>query len=202
MSAFRSVVVGAGALLAAGDTLQEITGGAKFSDQVVKPTYLAGSVLGLIGVFVLALALLALQARQTELTGRGHRAVAIAAGFGTMLLFAINWSTTFLDPAAAKVVPGFLDNTPPAILVAGYFGSTAVFGLAWVAYSVVMLRSGVFRKLPVILILVAALATAVPFLAFAMTVFGLGLIWLGLAAARVPGPQPAESVVATPDPVG
>ena len=199
MSAFKSVLAGAGVLLAASDALQGITRGATFSDQVVKPTYLVGSALGLIGAFVLALALLALQARRAERTGRADRAAAIAAGFGTMLLFAVNWSTTFLDPAAAKVAPGFINHTPPAILVAGYFGSVAIFGLAWVAYSVVMLRSGIFPKLPVILILIAALATALPFLPFVMTVFGIGLIWLGLAS-RIPEPRPAPSPVRTPDP--
>ena len=199
MSAFKSVLAGAGVLLAASDALQGITRGATFSDQVVKPTYLVGSALGLIGAFVLALALLALQARRAERTGRAGRAAAIAAGFGTMLLFAVNWSTTFLDPAAAKVAPGFINHTPPAILVAGYFGSVAIFGLAWVAYAVVMLRSGIFPKLPVILILIAALASALPFLPFAMTVFGIGLIWLGLAS-RVPEPRPVPSPVRTPDP--
>lgn len=199
MSAFKSVVAGAGVVLVAGDTLQEITTGATFSDQVVKPTYIAGSVLLLIGTFVLALALLALQARQAERPVRRSRATAIAAGFGTMLLFAINWSTTFLDPAAAKVVPGFINNTPPAGLIAGYFGSVAIFGLAWAAYSVVMLRSGVFPKLPVVLILIASLASALPFLPFAMTFFGIGLIWLSLSASRIPEPQP--SPLRTPDPV-
>ncbi len=199
MSAFKSVLAGAGVLLAASDALQGITRGATFSDQVVKPTYLVGSALGLIGAFVLALALLALQARRAERTGRADRAAAIAAGFGTMLLFAVNWSTTFLDPAAAKVAPGFINHTPPAILVAGYFGSVAIFGLAWVAYSVVMLRSGIFPKLPVILILIAALASALPFLPFAMTVFGIGLIWLGLAS-RIPAPRTVPSPVRTPDP--
>jgi len=200
VSAFKSVVVSAGALLAASDALQGVTGGAKFSDQVVKPTYLAGSVLGLIGVFMLALALLALQARQAERTGRGNRPAAIAAGLGIMLLAGVSWSVTFLDPAAAKVAPGFINNTPPAILVAGYFGSLVIFGLAWAAYSVVMLRSGVFAKLPVILILIGALGSAAPFLPFAMTAFGIGLVWLGLSASRIPQPQPRPSAVRLPDP--
>lgn len=199
VSAFKSVVAGAGALLVASDLLQQITRGATFSDQVVKPTYLAGSVLGLIGVFMLALALLAMEARQAGRPGRGRRAVAVAAGFGTMLLAAVQWSTTFLDPAAAKVAPGFINNTPPAILVAGYFGTLAVFGLSWAAYSVVMLRSRAFPRLPVIVILVAALASAVPFLPFTLTVFGIGLVWLGLAAARVPVPGPAPRTGVAPD---
>ena len=200
MSAFQSVVAGAGVLLAASDILQGVTGGATFSDQVVKPTYLAGSAFGLIGAFMLALALLTLQARRAERAGRASRAVAVAAGFGVMLLFAVNWSTTFLDPAAAKVVPSFINNTPPVILVAGYFSSVAIFGLAWVAYSIMMLRGRVLPKLPVILILIAALASALPFLPFAMTFFGIGLIWLALAS-RVREPQAEPSPLRAPDPV-
>lgn len=200
MSTFKSVVVSAGVLLAASDALQQVTAGAKFSDQVVKPTYWAGSVLGLIGAFVLALALLALQARQADRAGRAGRAVAVATGFGVMLLACINWSATFVDPAAARVAPGFINNTPPAILVAGYFGSLAVFALSWVAYSIVMLRSGVFARLPVVVILVAALGSAVPFLPFTMTVFGIGLAWLGLSASRTPQPEALAQVLRSPSP--
>lgn len=201
MSVFKPVLVSAGVLLAASDTLQEITGGRTFSDQVVKPTYVVGSALGLTGAFMLALALLALRAWRAERTARDGRAAAIAAGFGTMLLFAINWSTTFLDPAAAKVAPGFINNTPPAILVAGYFGSLVVFALAWVAYSVVMLRGGAFPRLPVVLILVAALGCALPFVPFAMTAFGVGFVWLGVAASRTSEPAPLPGEMRTPDPV-
>jgi hypothetical protein len=202
VSVFKPVLVSAGVLLAASDTLQEITGGHTFSDQVVKPTYLVGSALGLTGAFMLALALLALRAWRAERTAGAGRAAAIAAGFGTMLLFAINWSTTFLDPAAAKVAPGFINNTPPAILVAGYFGSLVVFALAWVAYSVVMLRGGAFPRLPVVLILVAALGCALPFVPFAMTAFGIGFVWLGVAASRTsePAPAPLPGAIRTPDP--
>ena len=201
MSVFKPVLVSAGVLLAASDTLQEITGGRTFSDQVVKPTYVVGSALGLTGAFMLALALLALRAWRAERTVGAGRAAAIAAGFGTMLLFAINWSTTFLDPAAAKVAPGFINNTPPAILVAGDFGSLVVFALAWVAYSVVMLRGGAFPRLPVVLILVAALGCALPFVPFAMTAFGIGFVWLGVAASRTSEPAPLPGEMRTPDPV-
>jgi hypothetical protein len=155
----------------------------------------------LTGAFMLALALLALRAWRAERTVGAGRAAAIVAGFGTMLLFAINWSTTFLDPAAAKVAPGFINNTPPAILVAGYFGSLVVFALAWVAYSVVMLRGGAFPRLPVVLILVAALGCALPFVPFAMTAFGIGFVWLGVAASRTSEPAPLPGEMRTPDPV-
>jgi hypothetical protein len=198
--AFKSAIVGAGVLMAASDALQGVTGGARFSDQVVKPTYLAGSVLGLIGVLVLALALLALHARLGDRVGPAGRAVAIVAGFGIMLLAGVTWSTTFLDPAAAKVAPGFINNTPPPILVAGYFGSLAVFGLAWAAYSIVMLRSRVFARLPVILILVAALASAAPFVPFALTAFGIGLVWLGLSTSPIPEQRLLPSVTRSPSP--
>src|ERR1700733_15372767 len=92
VSVFKPVLVSAGVLLAGCGTRQEITGGRTFSDQVVKPTYVVGSALGLTGAFMLALALLALQAWRAERTVGAGRAAAIAAGFGTMLLFAINWS--------------------------------------------------------------------------------------------------------------
>ena len=76
-----------------------------------------------------------------------------------------------------------------------------VFALAWVAYSVVMLRGGAFPRLPVVLILVAALGCALPFVPFAMTAFGIGFVWLGVAASRTSEPAPLPGEMRTPDPV-
>jgi len=140
MSLFKPVVTSAGVLLALSDIAEEIAPGSKFSDHVVTPAFRAGAFIGLIGVFVLALALMQLHNRQTERMGRGALVTALFAGFGTMLLACVTWSTAFLDPAAGKVAPALIDNTPPAILVVGFFVSLAWFGLSWAAYTIVMLR--------------------------------------------------------------
>ena len=79
-----------------------------------------------------------------------------------MLLACVTWSTAFLDPAAAKVAPALIDNTPPAILVVGFFLSLAWFGLSWAAYAIVMLRSGVLAIAPVVVMLLGALACCCP----------------------------------------
>jgi hypothetical protein len=188
MSAFKPVVATAGILLALSDVLQEVTSGSTFSDQVVRPTYMAGSFLGLVGCFVLALAVIQLRARIGDRTSRGGLVAALFAGFGVMLLAAVNWSTSFVDPAAAKAYPAFINDTPPAILVAGFFTTLAWFGLSWVAYAVVMIRSGALPRLPLVLLLICALGAALPFVPFAMAGFGLALAWVGLAPARVPAP--------------
>jgi hypothetical protein len=140
--------------------------------------------LSLVGVFVLAVALVAVHARQAERSGRLGLIAALLAGAGTVLMSGVSWSTAFLDPAAARVVPAFLDNAPPAILVVGYFGSLALFSLGWVFYAIVTLRAGVLARIPTVLILLGALLTAVPFAPFSMALFGLGLLWLGLAPTR------------------
>ena len=189
MSLFKPVVTSAGVLLALSDIAEEIAPGSKYSDHVVTPAFRAGAFIGLIGVFVLALGLIQLHNRQTERMGRGALVAALFAGFGTMLLACLTWSTAFLDPAAAKIAPALIDNTPPGILVVGFFMSLAWFGLSWAVYAVVMLRSGMLAIAPVIVMLVGALACVLSVVPFAVAIFGLGLAWLGLAPARVPARQ-------------
>lgn len=188
MSAFKPVVAGAGILLALSDILQGTTSGSTFSDQVVRPTYVAGSFLGLVGCFVLGLALLQVHSRVSDRTGRAGLIAALAAGFGVMLLAAVNWSTSFVDPAAAKTYPAFINDTPPTILVVGYFATLLWFGLSWVVYAVVAMRSGTLPRPPLVILLIGALASALPFVPFGMVAFGAALVWLGLAPARAQAP--------------
>ncbi len=188
MSTFKPVVATAGVLLALSGILQGTTFRGTFSDQVVRPTYVAGSFLGLVGCFVLALALLQIHGRVSDRTGRGGLIAALVAGFGVMLLAAVNWSTSFVDPAAAKTYPAFINDTPPTILVVGYFATLLWFGLSWVVYAVVAMRSGTLARPPLALVLIGALASALPFVPFGMVAFAVGLIWLGLAPARVQAP--------------
>jgi hypothetical protein len=194
MSPFKPAVVTAGVLLAASDVLEEVSPGTRFSEHVVTPTFRAGALVGLVATFALALALIHLHTRSAGRAGRGALAVAVSAGIGVMLLACLTWSTAFVDPAAASVAPGFVDNTPPGILVIGYFGSVAWFGLSWLAYAIVMLRTGVFARPPVVVLLLGGLAAALPVVPFAMVVFGIALAWLGLAPARAVAPQPVPAV--------
>ena len=189
MSPFKSAVVTAGVLLAVSDVLEEVSPGVRFSEHVVTPTFRAGALVGLVATFALALALIHLHVRAADRVGRGALVVAVSAGIGVMLLACLTWSTAFVDPAAASVAPGFVDNTPPGILVIGYFGSVAWFGLSWLAYAIVMLRTGVFARPPVVVLLLGAVAAVLPVVPFAMVVFGIALAWLGLAPARARAPQ-------------
>jgi hypothetical protein len=116
--------------------------------------------------------------------GRLGPVAALVAGAGTTLMAGVTWSTAFLDPAAARVVPAFLDNTPPPILVVGYFGSLVLFAIGWALFAIATLRTGIFARIPAVAVLVGALLTAVPFAPYSMTIFGVGLLWLGLAPAR------------------
>ena len=188
MSVFKPVVTSAGVLFVVSDIAEELAPGGVYSEHVVATQFRVGAVLGLAGVYALALALMAMHRRQADRVGRGALLAALICGFGILLLGGITWSTVFLDPAAAGVAPELIDDTPPTILVIGLFLSLAWFGLSWAVYCIVMLRAGVLPVAPVAVILVGALAAAVAVVPFAMAIFGLGLAWLGLAPARLPSP--------------
>jgi hypothetical protein len=136
----RPALVGAGVLLAVSDLLEEFNSGATFSAGARQLPWQAGAMVGSVGVFVLAVALVAVQARQAGRAGRLGPVAALVAGAGTTLMAGVTWSTAFLDPAAARVVPAFLDNTPPPILVVGYFGSLVLFAIGWALFAIVRAR--------------------------------------------------------------
>jgi hypothetical protein len=125
----------------------------------------------------------ALHARQADQVGAFGLFGALIAGAGTVLFSGLCWSQTFLDPAAARVVPAFLDDQPPAALVVGLYLSLALFAVGWLLYAIATLRAQVFARVPTVVLLIGAILALVPFLPVGQTIIGLSFVWLGLAPA-------------------
>ena len=185
----RPTVVLAGLLLLVGTVLNSFGMPSKFSEAARTPLFEFSAALVLVSSMLLVLALVALHARQADESGRFGLAAGLVALVGTMLFSGVSWSQTFLDPAAAKVVPAFLDDVPPTVLVVGFFGTLVLFGLGWMGYAIATLRAGVYPRLPVVVLLIGSFLASFPFLPIGGTVIGIALIWLGLAPARQPVAQ-------------
>jgi amino acid transporter len=104
VSLFRPALVAAGGFLFAGNILS-LGRPAKFSDAALTPMFEVSSALLLLGAVAVLVALVALHARQADQVGAFGLFAALVAGAGTVLFSGVCWSQTFLDPAAAKVVP-------------------------------------------------------------------------------------------------
>ena len=171
---FRPSLVAAGALFALGNALQLIPSG-PFSQAALTPLFQVTALVTLLGVFGLLVALAQLHVRQADRSGALGLIALFVASAGTVLMSGVAWSQSFLDPAAAQVVPAFLDDIPPASLVVGFLGSLAWFGLGWAMYGIATLRAGVFARPPAVLILAGGVLAAVP-----VGVGGVGAVLLGL----------------------
>jgi hypothetical protein len=182
VSLFRPVLVAAGGLLLAGNILS-LGRPAKFSDAARTPMFEVSSVLLLLGAVAALVAIVALHARQADQVGAFGLFGALIAGAGTVLFSGLCWSQTFLDPAAARVVPAFLDDQPPAALVVGLYLSLALFAVGWLLYAIATLRAQVFARVPTVVLLIGAILALVPFLPVGQTIIGLSFVWLGLAPA-------------------
>jgi hypothetical protein len=185
----KPTLVLAGLLLLVGTVLNTFVMPSKFSEAALTPLFEVSAALVLASSMLLVLSLVALHARQAEESGRFGLVAGLVALVGTMLFSGVSWSQTFLDPAAAKVVPAFVDDTPPTVLVVGFFGTLVVFGLGWMVYAIATLRAGVYPRLPVVVLLIGSFLAAVPFLPIGGTGIAIALIWLGLAPSRQPVAQ-------------
>jgi hypothetical protein len=183
VSLFRPALVAAGGFLFAGNILS-LGRPAKFSDAALTPMFEVSSALLLLGAVAVLLALVALHARQADQVGAFGLFAALVAGAGTVLFSGVCWSQTFLDPAAAKVVPAFLDaDQPPVVLLMGFYLSLALFAVGWLLYAIATLRAHVFARVPSVVLLIGAILTLLPMLPVGETIIGLSLVWLGVAPA-------------------
>lgn len=185
----KPTLIVTGLLLLAGTLLNSFGLPGKFSDAARTPMFELSAALLLLSSMLLVLALITLHARQADESGRFGLFAGLLALAGTMLFAGTGWSETFLDPAAAKIVPAFLNDVPPGVLVVGFFGTGILFGLGWMMYAIATLRAGVYPRLPVVVLLIGSFLAAVPFLPVNATIIAIALIWLGFAPARQPAGQ-------------
>jgi hypothetical protein len=159
--------------------------------------------LALAAAFLAMMGLVALYARQAQLSGpRGLIGFSLAA-LGTLMHFGHLWTGLFLVPALAASVPEFLDTVgaaPSGLVTEGAQLALVVFAFGWLLFGLVSLQSKVVSPAPAALLMVGAtmeLVLGVLNQPLSALVFAAGLAWMGFwlwseqaGAAQVPPGKP------------
>ena len=107
----------------------------------------AGNLIYLVGFVALAIATVALHARQAHRTTRGGDLAAVAAVVGTFLLGGDLWFETFAIPWLADgTAPQVLDGDPSTYLALGAITSYLAFAIGWLSFGIATFRARVFPR--------------------------------------------------------
>lgn len=153
----ESVVAGSGALV------------------VVRVAFLVSGALVLLG-------LVGLYAHQAEQAGALGWIAFLVAFSGTLMVFGLQWSATFIGPWLAGISPELLDAEPSGMLAAGVMFSLLLLSLGWLLFGLASLRAGVLPRGAAMLMMVGAFLLIVILileLPGSGVLFGAALAWLG-----------------------
>lgn len=155
--------------------------------------FVVSSGLNLIGVFLLAVALVGIHWRQADRAGLFGALGLAAALIGTMMAAGGYASFFFTYPAVAARAPEALSGPPAGILLA-----TLGFGAGWLVFGLASLRAGVLPRPAVYLWIAGAAASVVvavlpiPRVCLLLTGLGVGLAGLGMLRAHPAAADPED----------
>jgi hypothetical protein len=174
-----AAIVG-GVLIVVSDVLNAVLfPGEPGSQVMITSTWSIVQILGLVALALIALALVGMYACQLQQAGTlGLIAFVIAFG-GTLMVFGLSWSETFLGPLVAEEAPGLLSAEPSGALAVGSILSLVLFALGWLLVGLVSLRAGALPRVAAVLMIVGAL------LSFVLTSLDLPLWSIVLSAAVI-----------------
>lgn len=141
--------------------------------------------LSILAAYLGLLALVGLYARQVEESGWLGLVAFILASLGTVLNVGFLWGGGFIVPALTSAAPEFLDQveaSPPGIVALGFITTFVLFSLGWLLMGVASLRARVLPRIPLWLLILAAilgLVSRIVDLGIASVLFGVALAWLG-----------------------
>ncbi len=152
------------------------------SEIVTTGAYAFSSVLEIIAVVLLALGLVGLYARQSEVAGLLGLVGFLVAFAGTILLAGFFWSSAFIAPALANAAPTLLNAGPPP----GLTPTFGIFAIGWILFGVASLRTRVYPRVALIVLIIGAALTFLP-IPLVGVVFDVGVAWLGFSLIRERG---------------
>jgi hypothetical protein len=139
-----------------------VVGGDRLSEVATSATFFLPSGAQLFAMLLLAFGLVALYVRQAESFGALGLAGFFLALIGTTLAAGALWSQVFVVPRLAEAAPEVADRGTGSVL-AGFLLSFLILGVGWVVFGVATLRTRVFPRWAVILLIVGAVLAILPF---------------------------------------
>ena len=146
-----------------------VGGGGSLSEAATSATFFIPSGAQLLAMLLLPLfGLVALYVRQAEALGLAGFFLAL---IGTTLAASALWSQVFVVPRLAEAAPEIADRGTGSVL-AGFLLSFLTFGVGWVVFGVATLRTRVFPRWAVILLIIGAVLAIPPFRSRALVLEG------------------------------
>ena len=128
-------------------------------------------------VVLLTVALVGLYRLQEERLGALGLTAFVIALIGGLLAAGAQWTYVFVLPRFAPIVPTVVDEGTGSVVV-GFVLSYAVLALGWLLFGAAMLRTGVFPRAAVILVIIGAVISFLP-LPSRTLVLALAMAYLG-----------------------
>jgi hypothetical protein len=159
-----------------------VVGGGRISEAATSAVFFLPSGAQLIAMALLLAGLVALYVRQAGMFGALGLTGFLLALLGTTLAAGALWSQVFVVPRLAEVAPKVADRGTGSVL-AGYLLSFSIFGVGWLLFGVATLRTRIFPRAAVILLLVGAVISILPLPSRAL-ILEIAVAWLGLELLR------------------
>ena len=158
---------------------QIVVGDDRLSEAATSAVFFLPSGAQLLAMALLLVGLVALYVRQAEVFGTLGLAGFLLALLGTTLAAGALWSQVFVVPRIAETAPSIADEAGGSVL-AGFLLSFLVFGVGWLLFGVATLRTRVFSRGAVVLLIVGAVISILPLPSRAL-VLEIAVAWLGFA---------------------
>ena len=168
-----------------------VVGSGTISQAAESPSFYAPTLAALGSIAALLIALIAIFVRQSSEMGSLGVAGFLAALVGTLLGGGGTWTYVFVVPYISETAPGLADQSSGSLLV-GFVVSFLLMGLGWLLFAVATLRTRVFPRWTVVLLMVGSVATIVPMPSRTL-VLSLAVACLGFASRGRSAP-PDEAV--------
>ena len=169
-----------------------VVGGDRISEAATSAAFFLPSGVQLLAMALLLIGLVALFIRQAEAFGSLGLAGFAFAFLGTTLAAGAAWSQVFVVLRLAEVAPDVADQGAESVL-AGFLLSFLVFGVGWLVFGVATLRTRVFLRWAVIVLMVGAVLSIVPLPSRALIVeIAAGCLGFTLLTGRGASEQPSR----------
>jgi hypothetical protein len=138
-----------------------VAGSGTISQAATSTVFYAPTLAALGSTLALLLVLVAMFVRQSGELGSFGVVAFVIALTGTALAAGASWTYVFVVPYLARNAPGLADESSGSVLV-GFVVSYLLMGVGWLLFAVTTLRTKVFARWAVVLLIVGAVITVVP----------------------------------------